>query len=548
MNVSHGERRMDKSTISTNARRNFLKAAGAGLAGVTALAIPSTAESLPMPDVARHAQKGILDVLAFGAKGDGRTIDSPAINRAIESAAANGGGVVYFPAGQYLCYSIRLKSDIALHLGAGAVIVAADPPPEGQSGGYDDPEPPQPWEAYQDFGHNHWHNSLIWGENLSNIAILGPGRIWGRGLVRANGPDDPNPQQRRIQGVGNKAIALKNCHNVLLKDFQILQGGWFGILATGVDNLTIDGLTIDTNRDGMDIDCCRNVRITNCAVNSPWDDAIVPKSSYALGYLRPTENLTIANCFVTGGYQLGTVLDGTWKKFPEDAHGARYIGRIKLGTESNGGFKNIAISNCIFEDCHGLALETVDGALLEDVTITNITMRGIRTSPIFMRLGSRLRGPAGSTKTGTLRRVLLSNIVCSNAVSRISSIISGVPGYEIEDVKLQNIYIQHRGGGTREEAAITPSEGEQKYPEPTMFGPIPSQGFFLRHVRNIELSGIEIAAMSADARPGFVLEDVHGADFFHVKTPPGAEPIALRDSGDVKALWVRGVKDGLVLG
>ncbi|MGH9588289.1 MAG: rhamnogalacturonidase, partial [Acidobacteriaceae bacterium] len=286
--------------------------------------------------------------------------------------------------------------------------------------------------------------------------------------------------------------------------------------------------------------------VTNCAVNSPWDDAIVPKSSYALGYARSTENLTIANCFVTGGYQLGTMLDGTWKKFPEDTHGAWHTGRIKLGTESNGGFKNIAITNCIFEDCQGLALETVDGALLEDVTITNITRRDIRTAPIFMRLGSRLRGPAGSTKTGALRRVTLSNIVCSNAASQISSIISGVPGYEIEDVKLQNIYMQHRGGGTKEQAALMPPEDEKKYPEPNMFGATPSQGFYLRHVKNVELSGIEIAAISSDARPGFVLQNVEGADFFHVKTPLGVEPIALRSSSDVRALWVRGVKDGPV--
>lgn len=449
-------------------------------------------------------------------------------------------------AGQYLCYSIHLMSNITLHLGPGAVIIAADPLPEGQSGGYDDPEPPQPWEAYQDFGHNHWHNSLIWGEGLNNVSICGPGRIWGRGLVRDNGPDNSNLNQRRIKGVGNKSIALKNCHNVLLRNFQILKGGWFGILATGVDNLTIDNLTIDTNRDGMDIDCCRNVRITNCAVNSPWDDAIVPKSSYALGYPRSTENLTIANCFVTGAYELGTMLDGTWKKFPENAQGVWRTGRIKLGTESNGGFKNIAITNCVFEGCQGLALETVDGALLEDVTITNITMRDIRTAPIFMRLGSRLRGPADSTKTGALRRVLLSNIVCSNATSQISSIISGIPGYEIEDVKLHNIYIQHRGGGTKEQAAIEPAEDEKKYPEPNMFGTTPSQGFYLRHVKNIDLSGIEIATTSPDVRPGFVLQDVEGADFFHVKTPPGVEPIVLRNSSDVKALWVRGVKDGSI--
>jgi polygalacturonase len=518
---------------------------GAGAAGAVAVIAPPTASALRQNAAAQTSAtpQTSFDVAAFGAKGDGAAIDTPAINHAIEAAAAAGGGTVRFPAGQYLCYSIRLKSNVALHLEQGAIIIAADPLPEGQPGGYDDPEPTQAWEAYQDYGHNHWHNSLIWGEDLHDISIYGPGRIWGRGLSRSNNPDSHNPANRRVQGIGNKSISLKNCRNVVLRDFQILKGGWFGILATAVDNLLIDGLTIDTNRDGMDIDCCRNVRIANCAVNSPWDDAIVPKSSYALGYARATENLEITNCYVTGAYQDGTMMDGTWKKFDPSTR-VPHTGRIKLGTESNGGFKNIAISNCVFDGCQGLALETVDGALLEDVTITNITMRDIVSAPIFMRLGSRLRGPADSTKTGTLQRVIVSNVVCSNSVSRLGCIISGVAGFEIRDVKLDKIYIQHRGGGTKEQAAVQPPEDEQKYPEPNMFGDMPSQGFYIRHVKNIELSNIEIAAMADDARPAFNLQNVDGADFFHIKTPSATPAIELHNCTDVNTLWVRGMKDG----
>lgn len=530
------------------ARREFLKLAGAGIAGAVAVGAPvpmAAAEPKEPQERSTAHSRGIFEVTSFGAKGDGSTIDTPAINRAIETAANSGGGTVRFAAGQYLCYSIRLKSNVALHLDQGAIIIAADPPPEGQAGGYDDPEPRQPWEEYQDYGHNHWHNSLIWGENLHDVSILGPGRIWGRGLVRSNGPTSHNPKNRRVNGVGNKSISLKNCHNVTLQGFQILKGGWFGVLATGVDNLTIDGLMIDTNRDGMDIDCCRNVQIVNCAVNSPWDDAIVPKSSYALGYTRATENLEITNCYVTGAYEVGTMLDGTWQKFPAGKK-VPHTGRIKLGTESNGGFKNITISNCVFDGCQGLALETVDGALLEDVAITNITMRDIVSAPIFMRLGSRLRGPAESTRTGTLQRVIVSNVVCSNAAPEFGCIISGVPGHEIQDVKLHHIYIQHRGGGTKEQAAISPPEDERKYPEPNMFGTMPSQGFYLRHVRNIDVSDVEVAAISKDARPAFVLQNVDGADFFHVKTPDDAPTIALHESNRVRALWVRGVQDGMI--
>ena len=168
--------------------------------------------------------------------------------------------------------------------------------------------------------------------------------------------------QAEQPGVGNKAIALKNCRNVLFKDFSILKGGHFGLLLTGVDNLTIDNLRIDTDRDGMDIDCCKNVHVSNCTVNSPWDDGICPKSSYALGYNKPTENLTITNCLVSGYYQLGSVLDGTYKIFPSDARGVGRTGRIKCGTESNGGFKNITISNCVLEGCNGMALESLKTA------------------------------------------------------------------------------------------------------------------------------------------------------------------------------------------
>jgi len=335
-------------------------------------------------------------------------------------------------------------------------------------------------------------------------------------------------------GVGNKSIALKNCHDVLLRDFSILHGGHFGILATGVDNLTIDNLKIDTNRDGMDIDCCINVRVSNCTVNSPWDDGICLKSSYALGKSRATEMVTITNCLVTGDYEEGSVLDATYKHFSPDARVGR-TGRIKFGTESNGGFKNVAITNCVFDGCRGLALESVDGALLEDVAISNITMRDIFGPPIFLRLGSRMRGPEG-VPVGTLRRVTISNVVCSNATSPASSIISGIPGHEIEDLKLRDILIQHQGGGTKEQAALQPEEKENAYPEPTMFGPTPSHGFFIRHVKGLEVNGVRVMSQKQDARPAFVLNGVQNAEFFQIKVPENqASPtVVLKDVKDFR--------------
>jgi polygalacturonase len=429
----------------------------------------------------------VYDVKAFGAKGDGKSLDTPAIQRAIDAAGAAGGGTVEFPTGNYLSYSIHLKSHVGLYLSHGAIILAADPPAEGASGGYDTAESNQPWESYQDFGHNHWHNSLIWGEGLEGVSICGPGLIWGKGLSRGwnTGPRAEQP------GAGNKAIALKNCRNVLLRDFSILHGGHFGILATGVDNLTIDNLKIDTNRDGMDVDCCRNVRISNCSVNSPWDDGICLKSSFALGYARATEMVTISDCLVSGSYEEGTLLDTTWKRFGAGEKVPR-TGRIKFGTESNGGFKNITVSNCVFDGCKGLAIETVDGAVIEDVSITNITMRDVSGAPIFLRLGARMRGPA-DVPVGVLRRVILSNITCQIAASPpICSILAGIPGHPIEDVKLSNVMVRHQGGGSKEDATLELAEKEKDYPEPTMFGTTPAKGFFIRHVRGLEMDGVKI--------------------------------------------------------
>jgi polygalacturonase len=532
-------------------RRELLRTGSLGAAfsaaPALALGVSSHAES-----TGRDENQGTYGVRSYGATGDGKTLDTQAVNRAIDAAALAGGGVVLFPAGLYLCFSVRLRSEVQLHLLPGSTLVAADSPKPGDTAGYsggvyDAAEAVTPWDAYQDYGHNHWHNSLIWGEDLHNVSITGPGMIWGRGL--SNGRDRAGGGSVFIAeqaGVGNKAIALKNCRNVIFRDFSVLKGGHFGLLLTGVDNLTIDNLKIDTDRDGIDIDCCQNVRVSNCTVNSPWDDGICPKSSYALGYARPTRNVTISNCWVTGDYKLGSVLDGSFKKFSKNDRVPR-TGRVKCGTESNGGFINITISDCVFEGCQGYALESVDGALMEDITITNTTMRDLASSPLFLRLGSRLRGPKESTKVGTMRRIIISNLTCYNAPREFCSILSGIPGSSIEDVKLSDIFIDTAGGGLVEEAQIRPPEAESKYPEPNMFGPTPAFGFFLRHVRNIEMSHIDVVPELSDARPAFHLAHVQHSDFFAISSPRGAHgAFSLQDVTDFRIGWSRAAPDTVI--
>lgn len=439
-------------------------------------------------------QAAIHNVKEYGAKADGTTIDSPAINSAISAAASEGGGTVYIPAGRYACYSIRLASHVNLYIEQGAQIIAASPTP---TDGYDEAEPNE-HNRYQDFGHSHWKNSLIWGIDIEDVTISGAGLIFGRGLTR---------EESRLPKVGNKAIALKNCKNITIKDISMLRCGHFALLATGVDNLSIINLKVDTNRDGFDIDCCKNVRITGCSVNSPWDDAIVLKASYALGCFRDTENVTISDCFVSG-YDRGTMLDATWQRLEPQAPDHGFVtGRIKLGTESSGGFKNIAITNCIFERCRGLALETVDGGALEDVVISNITMRDIVNAPFFLRLGRRMRSPEG-TPVGTMKRILINNVNVFNADSRYSSIISGVPGAMIEDVSFSNIRLYYKGGYTAEDGKLSPPEKEKTYPEPWMFGTIPAKGFYIRHAKGITMDNVHFHYHHLDHRPLFVTDDV----------------------------------------
>jgi polygalacturonase len=456
--------------------------------------------------ISASAEAVSFDVASFGAKGDGIANDAAAINEAIAAASAAGGGTVEFGAGTYLSGSIHLESDVALHLDGGATIVAS---PDGEA--YDKPEPNE-WgdvRHYQDGGHSHWHDSLIWGEDLVNVSITGTGRIFGKGLSRGWA------KETSPQNVGNKAIALRNCRNVLLRDFTIEHGGWFGILATGVDNLVIDGLKIDTNRDGMDIDCCHNVRISNCSVNSPWDDGICLKSSFGLGRFRSTENVTISDCLVSG-YDEGSLLDGSRRH--ADPRNPQPTGRIKFGTESNGGFQAITITNCIFECCRGLALETVDGALLEDVTISNIAMRHIFSAPIFLRLGERMRGPA-DTPVGKLRHVLISNVVAEDVRGGQAILISGVKGHPIESVTLDNIQMEFAGGESRSKGPYVVPELEHTYPEPGNFGPTTSWALFARHVVDLTVRNVVFRRTSEIAGPAVYLDDVHTVELDRVKAP-----------------------------
>ena len=479
---------------------------------------------------------GYFNVRSYGAVGDGKHLDSPAINQAIEAAVAAGGGTVFLPAGTYLSGSIRLKSNLQLRLDAGAVILGE----KWDSVAYD-PTESYTHGAYQDGGHSFFHNSLIWGEGLTNVSITGPGMINGGGLTTWEGkldekmgfnrkPPFPKDGGGPVQAA-NKAIALKLCKSVLIRDLTIFHGGWFAILVTGCDNVTIDNVTIDTNRDGMDIDCCRNVMVSNCRVNSPIDDGICPKSTHVLGEPRITENLTIVNCQVSG-FEEGSLLDGTLKP----AKGG--FGRIKFGTESSGGFRNCTVANCTFRSCRGLALEEVDGGILENITVNNLAMMDVRDYAIYITTGKRNRTP-NLTTSSRMRKILISNVI-ADGVDKMSGIqIMGLPEQPIESVRLENIRLTSNGGGTTNDAAIQPKELGPGYPEPSMIGTLPAYGIFARHVKNLELASIHLNFQTNDSRPAAMFADIDGLEIDNLKPQVVAGGRAAAFSADVRGLIIR---------
>jgi len=445
------------------ARRAFMKTSLAG-----ALALPAMSSTSAAFDASAGSTFNARD---FISAEDGATLVTGAINKAIEACSAAGGGTVYFPAGRYLSGSIRLKSNITLHFDAGSTLQGAP----NDINAYDPPEE-NPFDMYQDFGHSHWHNSLIWGEGLENIAITGRGTIDGGGMTEeVAGP-----------GGGNKTIALKLCKNIAIKDITIKHAGHFAVLPTGCDNMIIDGVTVDSNRDGINLDCCRNVRVSNCSINTPIDNALCLKTSYALGEKRVTENVTITNCLLSGFVE-GSLLNGTMDRT------GQHNGGIKFGTESNGDFRNIVISNCVMDSCsNGLSIGTMDGGTIENVTISNITMRNVVEAPIFLRIGSRGRGP-DNPPVGKIRDLNISNVFVKGTDG---SHITGIPGHPVEDVRLNNIKIIYNGGGTKEDAQKVPPDNEKAYYR--LNAPLPSYGFFIKHAKGISLRDVTVGFMEKD--------------------------------------------------
>jgi polygalacturonase len=406
------------------------------------------------------------NVRDHGAAADGVRLSTKSIQAAIDACATAGGGRVYFPPGRYLTGTIFLKSGVHLYLEAGAVLL----------GSRDLKDYPETVPAFRSYTDNYTDKSLIYGEKLENVGIGGPGTIDGQGAA-FKGPYKVRPYTVRII----------ECRRVQVTDVAFVNSPMWVQHYLACDDVRITGIRVNSrvneNNDGIDIDCCNRVRISDCDIVS-GDDAIVFKSTAA----RPCAEVTVTNCVLST---------------PCNA--------LKLGTESNGGFQNITVSNCTVYDTRltGIAVELVDGGALERVSFSGIVMNNVG-APLFIRLGDRGRPfKAGMERpqVGTLRDVLISNVMASGC-GIVGSSITGLPGHPVENITLDNVRLSYKGGGTAEDAARKVEELPANYPEHSMFGRLPAYGLYCRHARNLIFRNVELHPESPDLRPPLLCDDI----------------------------------------
>lgn len=424
-----------------------------------------TPPNFPLPEF-KPAKFNVRD---FGATGNGRNNDTASINRAIEKCNASGGGEVIFPRGRYLAASIHLRSNVRLVLDKDAVIT-------GANSGYDPPEP-NSFEKYQDFGHNHFHNALMWGENIENFAIVG-GRINGGGLIES---DDPH-----LRDIGDKVIAIKSARNLLFDNIIHETGAHFVYLLNDCEQVTLANIIIKKSRDGVDLISCRNVQVHESNFTGCGDDSLALKSDYALGRKISSANIYVWNCYL------------------ESAANALQIGAESVGNFSNVNFWNIRIGRAWKS---GIGMRSADGAIIDGVTYRDISMKSVDT-PISITLGHRLLSGEPDRKVGAIKNVRISNLATEDPRPRVDriarpSLIAGLPESAIENVSLDNVRIVGKGGGSEKVEVRTDGKMDRRSDAART-----AAGFFIQNARNVELRNVELTYQTAEPRPSLIAREV----------------------------------------
>ncbi len=438
----------------------------------------------------------MFSILDYGAVADGKTLAREAFQRAVDACAEAGGGTVVVPAGRYLLGGITLRSHVHVCLEAGALILGSvdferDYPPREERS---DP-------CYQDVSHSYFEHSLFFADDCADIGFFGNGTIDMQGVWM---PTNGDSHYRTV-----KMFAFRNCRDISFRDLTLLRATDLAIYLAGCRNVRIHGLSMDVLVDAISPDCCQNVVISDCLIKSD-DDAIVPKASYTLGRRLPCTDIAISNCVISSN-----------------------ASAIKLGTETNGDFRNITVTGCVIRNVlhAGIAIESVDGSHVDGVNLSNITMYNVAT-PLFIRLGRRLRGPEG-TEIGSIDHVTISSLYADfpgeeyeTTTIRLPgqqnigptalpfeyvSIIHGLPDHPIRNLTLRDVTLRVGGGHTLDEAMSEIPQKDDAYPEVNMFGwkkYLPCYGMLIRHCENLNFLNVRLETRLPDERPPIIAEDV----------------------------------------
>jgi hypothetical protein len=461
----------------------------------------------------------VRDVRLFGAHGDGTKKDTVAIQRAIDETASSGGGVVYVSPGTYVVGTIVLKSNVTLHLEAGATLL----------GSPDESDYKMPEEAALATKNNQAKH-LLFAFNAENIALVGLGKIDGGSLRFLQPLNKPAPATHDQWHVTTGAfwgrklhvspmVEFAQCTNVRIQDVTLQNSLGWTLRPTGCRSVVIQGIRIrnpdySPNADGIDPTSCENVMISDSDIDT-GDDAICIKSNNMYGEQKIARNIVVTNCV------LSSACNG-----------------FKIGSEGPSGFENITFSNSVIYSRKGLqddqrvisAIDIVmpDGGWIEGVTISNISVRNARV-PIFIRL-QNITGNPDTRMTAWMRSILISDVQAIGAI--VTSSITGIPGYRVEDVTLRNIHIRTDEAGVEAWRTNVPPEREYSYPEGVLFGRFPAYGFYCRHVQGLTLDNVDIKSTRNDPRPAIVCDDVEDLTIAALRgTPPatGAEVIRLNN-------------------